>query len=303
MTLHAVYRLFLASTLLALATSAMAADTLTLNIFHSPRGINWRSPASLARSAIFGEVGSQAHSIGHVDVRVDCQPDGAQRGVSIATGMTGASDDETRQLLLQDQVGLGILFHTFQGRLRSADEVLGEEAQFLGTSRFAQLIFDVSPTTCLRAARYIEEFRALGYDNLYGTPNRPRYREGAGCSAFAASVLEVAGLLPFSGPHQWNLDVNVPARFVGGPLTGYNVPIRRVLLSPFATRWAEESEPHFPLSVWDPDLFHEWVWAMASGYAPASGLPWSWYQVGSSLVLEIDGQSVPTPVDSFWLNR
>ena len=42
---------------------------------------------------------------------------------------------------------------------------------------------------------YFHEYRDRGYAQNYGLPLRPRYGEGAGCSAFAVSFLDVAGLL------------------------------------------------------------------------------------------------------------
>jgi hypothetical protein len=198
--------------------SQAKADSLTLYFMRTPLGLNWKTPTALARSTVISEIASlfskNTHSIGHAYVRLECS-----NLTPVYLGMTGASGNETRDLLFRKHIGLGILFHRFIGRLQEGNEVISDIDRVSKTKALSYVNYLISPSTCQRMHRYQEEFKKNGRSIPYGLPNRPLYREGAGCSAFAASFLEVGGLVEETHVNEWKREIRVPHDTVGGSLS------------------------------------------------------------------------------------
>lgn len=273
------------------------ADHLTLYFYPSPKGINWDSPKRLLQSAVANLSPNATHTIGHVNVELACDADSTLEFV----GTTGGGSDEVRRLIINEKVGMGLLFHTFSdGRLFTKAEIASELNERYQRGNLSYLNYLISPSTCRRLKQYIDEYRLEGLERYYGLPNRPRYREGGGCSAFGVSFLELAGLLEPTHYQQWSLFRRVPWDTVGGPLTGNRVPIRQILLMPKGWSWAMDGEPYFPIHFWSPDQMHGWVqkvwdWGMAiPKYAFQRQLRWN------AKGMQIDASNVPTPTDPIW---
>ncbi len=288
-------------TLLLLAVLALPsrADELTLHVFPSSFGVDWSSPASLARSAVLNHVPAlftrDGSPIGHVTVDVDCAADAKEPARRVAAGMTDADGDESARLLRGPGLGLGILFHDFKGRLedpRRIEERLRSRAA-KGTVSF--VTFRLAPKTCRRLVRYFDEYEAKGYGAHYGLPNRPLHREGAGCSAFGASFVETAGLLSPELSAAWSKTVAVPLRYVGGPITGGRVALWKLLFSN-GTHWARDGEPSKSVFFYDPDTIHAWINAKAAAREPG-------YEVkseGKVTGIVYDATKSPAPAGSIW---
>lgn len=274
-------------------------DQLVLFNIPSPRGINWHSPHTLLKSVIKNHNSGASHEIGHVFVGVYCSDTGMTGEPDVLTGMTSASDN-SEELLRERGYGLGILFHNFEGRLNSAEEARQDIWLGLRTGRLSYLAFDISRSTCQRLVEYEMEYRQRGYDRNYGLPNRPLYGEGAGCSAYGVSFLDIAGVESgiFSG--QWTRSLRAPYDLVGGPMTGNFVPVGDIFVNPLL-RWATAEEPHFPINFWEPDLMHAYVLRVARGdYAlPFKGVIEIW---GRAYGVRMDVTHIPTPSAPFFRN-
>jgi len=279
-----------------------SADELSLHLFRSPLGINWKTPWSLATSTLLNQVApvgdKRAFSISHVFVEVKCD----STGEHIYRGMTSVTTTEERDLLFRQKYGLGIMFHTYKGLYEKDQAILDDMAPYEGSKRKAILTYKISASTCERLIRYAHEYEQLGYGNMYsGLQADPLKREGAGCSAFAVSFLRVGGLM--SGFEQeWQQTLAVPKRLVGGPLTGSEVRLSRIIARP-GIRW-NKSEPHIPLVAWDPELMHQWVqkmyWETLSSEVVSEDTP-QLERVGDTLQVIFDLSDRETPNGDFWI--
>jgi len=200
--------------------------------------------------------------IGHASVELssDEPNDGdAKTPERFFTGMTSDNQKENRELILFRKRGLGVLFHQYDGYLESADFLDREREQRLKRGNFSFVRFQLSLESYERARRYLHEYRARKVDRYYGLPHRPRHAEGSGCSAFAVSVAEVAGVMNEELKRHWSLEVKVPERYLE------NVPAWRLLWPNSQNlRWAEAQEPGKSVFFYDPDRMHAWVKALVA---------------------------------------
>lgn len=191
-------------------------------------------------------------SIGHVSVELRVNGE-----LRFLTGMSQVGKNkQSAELLFAKSRGLGVLFHDFKGRLETSEELLPELEKRFRSGKLSFITFQLNAITASRVERYLREYRENGGHEHYGLPNRPLYGEGAGCSAFGASFLEVAGVLDPLYREKWTRLIRVPRAFVGDSKAGRKVSILKVLQ---CRAWATESEPHESVFFWDPDLMHQWV--------------------------------------------
>lgn len=205
--------------LFSLSASAVAGE-LALHFYPSPGGVSWKSP----------------------------------RAIELLTGMVDAHQERERELVLKEKLGLGVLFHVFEGRLQIAGEVSTDLKARYRTGAVSWVKFLIDANHCSKIARYFDEYTARGAYRRYGLSLKPSLFEGAGCSAFAVSFLEAAGLLDAEFERNWAKTVRVPEGLVGGK--GRRVGVTRVL---WASRWAGADEPHREIHFGSPDHMHEWV--------------------------------------------
>lgn len=280
--------------LLFLAPPARA-DELTLHLYPTYLGLDWSTPASLARSALLNSLPDlltkNGTSIGHVTVEVSC----SRPERRVVTGMTQADLDESRRMLFGHGLGLGILFHDFKGKLEDRARIEERLAKRAGKGTSSFVTFRISPKACARLVRYFDEYEAKGYGARYGLPHRPLHREGAGCSAYGASFVKTAGLLSPELQTAWTKTIGVPLRLVGGPLTGARVSLWRLLLSR-GSHWAREDEPSKSVFFYEPDTMHAWVLAKVKERGPG-------YEVktlGRASGIIFDAVKTPVPSGPIW---
>jgi hypothetical protein len=282
---------------LSVAPATFAAE-LTLRVYPSPTGVSWKSPRRLAWSVVVNSLASspftRPHEIGHVSVELQCEGPGPR----VYAGMTSAESTTERRLLLRDQIGLGILFYTFDGKLDGEAEIRPDWEERREKGHGSWITFVIRDETCQRLRQYHAEYQARGLQQFYGLPLRPRQGEGAGCSAFAASFLELAGVLDDEFREGWSGTRLVPTRWIGG--NGRRVNLASILLRWSATRWADESEPHVPIFFWDPDMMHRWImakWKEENSRATGDAIPGVERRTKG---LIYDRTGVPTPTDPIW---
>ena len=278
-------------------SSSGRADQLVIYNIPSPGGMDWSTPHTLLKSVIRNHNSGQTHELGHVYAGVYCSDQGMIGPANVLTGMTSASDN-SEDLLRNQGYGLGILFHNFEGRLNTVEEANFDIQSGIATGRLSYLAFDISRSTCERLVAYETEYRARGYDRNYGLPNRPLYGEGAGCSAFGVSFLEIAGIEPSLFAGLWSRNLLAPYHLVGGPMTGNFVPISRIYLNP-AVHWSAPTSPHYPIFFWEPDLMHAYVIRVARGEytVPFPGEIQTW---GKAWGVRMNATNVPTPEGNFF---
>ena len=295
-------KMFTAATLLVLSPLLVPDDVsaaeLTLRVYPSPVGVNWSSPRKLAWSVVVNTLApspfERKHAIGHVSVELQCE------GLRprIYAGATSADSTTERRLLLRDQLGLGILFYTFDGKTDGPAEIIPDWEERRQKGHGSWVTFVIGNETCLRLERYHDEYVERGVGARYGLPHRPRHGEGAGCSAFAVSFLELAGILDEEFQNAWSGEVRVPSKWIGGPSRRVN--LASLLFRPSAWSWAEEDEAHVPIAFWDPDMMHRWIvrkWK-AEQRDPSEGVTPGVERKTRGLIF--DRTSIPTPTDPIW---
>jgi hypothetical protein len=239
---------FILATLL-LASQAFAAE-LTLYNIPSPKGMDWSAPSKIAITALKNLLSFEPHFMGHIFIEIKCD------GTHEYTGMTSKDLDYVNQLMLGGK-GMGILYHSFEGHLEESNDVQKELADYFknGGLNFAKFI--VSENQCQRAAQYLKEFREKKVGRHYGLANRPRYGEGAGCTAFGVSFLDVLGILDQDMRESWSQTINIPLDLAGPPLRDESVSVFKVVFN--SGSWAKDNEKHQKLTFWDPDKMYNWV--------------------------------------------
>ena len=270
-------------------------NTLTLYFYRSPVILNWSTPGALTRTTLLSGTkdllrGQENIALDHVTVKLDCED-----GTSLHTAMTQEDPMESVRLLTTGQIGLGILFHRFAGRLENREEI---ERRLERNQKVRFLKFTLSSTTCRRVIDYAREFENRGHSRTYGLPLRPRKGEGAGCSAFAMSFLEIAGAMQHTSVREaaerWSRTLHVPKSMIGSPDRGVNL----AALSLKPARWPlRASDETVPLFFWEPNRMYDWV---GEQLLMGAGTPWREVHEGSHPGLILDLSSIPTPTEPFF---
>ena len=272
-------------------------NELLLHFIPSPAGVDWKTPSTLAGSVLLNQVapyhGGERHEIGHVYEELTC---GDQH---LFLGMTTVGNSEERDLIFKEEYGLGILFHDFQGMMddpvAAATDIAGMEAT--GRSNFVRFL--ISDSTCERLLEYLSEFQANHYDQIYaGLNGRPLDRQGSGCSAFAASFLELSGLQIPEFESGWMSTYVVPYKFIGGPITNARVNYLKILFS-FESRWLANPDDGYLTNFWDPEKMHAWTAKLYRDLEQNQprDFPWSAkpVMIDHSVGIEFDATNIPTP--------
>lgn len=233
-----------------------AGGELTVYCIPAPRDQDWSSPRGLLFSGVksrfsFRHLGHK-HFIGHafMELKGDNYPE------HILTGMTTTGQTEETNLVLKYGYCLGVLFANLHGKFDASEKLAGELPPRYKSGLVSFITFKLNDSQEKYLFDYFNRYRDLGCMNFYGGANRPLYGEGGGCSAFAFSFIEALGQMREDWKKDWQVHLRVPAKLIGGPLTGNSVSAFRVFTS---GRWARPDEPHVPLSMWDPTLFHHSV--------------------------------------------
>ena len=284
---------------------SLAADHVTLHLIPAPVRTDWTSPRTLASSALRSQLapvrGGARHAIGHLFVEVEC------RGRFLMTGSTSIGSQD-RDRVLSQAYGLGVLFETQPGKLEETPEVEKDLKGLNRTGRSSFLEFLISPETCDRLIRYLEEYRERGYDRIYGHLNSlPLKGESGGCTAFGMSFLELAGLQDAEFEKTWMQHLIVPKRLIGGPSTGERVPFAR-LLTDLESRWDSDlSHGGRKIDFWDPEKMVIWTRIALHDLKRGSPrvFPWPAFpsRRGRSEGIVFDAHLIPTPQGPIFRNH
>jgi hypothetical protein len=244
-------------TFIFFSSGRVIAQELTIYTFPSPKGINWESPRKLVFSYIANTLarsryGKEKHPIGHMLVELR---DSTRYAL---VGTTAVPHSGMTKKVIRKGYGLGILFETISGKLDEKEANLPQIDLRCETGDLAFIRYRINSSVFNRLWQYLEEYKQKGYGKLYNGDNKPREGQGAGCSAFAHSFLEVGGLENILPSAEWAVNVLVPEKLIG-----------RLQLKPkwvqlfklfFVRRWANsEKQPHRLLSLYDPTFMFNWI--------------------------------------------
>lgn len=272
---------------LLFASKISLANELTLYIVPSPVGMDWTTPSSLAQSAFKNRISFKPRFMGHVFVELKCGP------THELTGMVGKNFDYLNQLLV-NQRGLGILYHSFDGQLEEKEDILKELSEYFKTGHTNFLKILLNENQCQRALSYLKEYRSQNVGRYYGLANRPRHGEGAGCSAFGTSFLDVLNLIDEDMRESWSQTVNIPLELAGPPLREEGVSLLSVMFN--SGSWAKEEEKHQKLTFWDPDRMFSWVKSKAAKQHQSYTVS----KMVNSVGIVMDKSHIPAPEEPIW---
>lgn len=230
----------------------------TLYVIPSPFGINWQNPHKLFTSMVVNYFSFYPHFMGHVGVELNCQ-DLQKKTHQFYTGMTYQKMPALKKIFIE-QAGLGILFEKWPGVEDSSSTFQSMQYRLKNPGAMqgiSFLSFQINAETCNRLVQYYDEFKQNNIGRYYSLYSRPLYGEGAGCSAYGASFLEVAGILLPEFKEAWTYELSLLPDLIGTPFRAdQKVPFWK-FLSP-SLSWAQAHEG-FSFSFWEPDKMHRWI--------------------------------------------
>jgi hypothetical protein len=286
-------------------TSVSRADELTVYAYPAPMYIDWHSPSSLTWSTVLNNLTEDdtliaIHNIGHMNFDLDCRN---SSGTQIITGQTSDGNSLEDEILNQGY-GLGASLTPTPGKWETPANIYADLPTRYNKGTVAFMKFSISAENCNRAAQYLQEYQQKNLDKIYGgLQSRARYQEGAGCTAFATSVMEVAGVLAPEFKQAWLHTVRMQYELIGGPTTGNHVELSDLLFGTAAWTWASSSDDSYALTFWDPYKVVKWIQKAAKKATTISGMTYKPSKNQKAYGLLIDATSVPAPTEPFWLQN
>ncbi|WP_413944698.1 hypothetical protein [Bdellovibrio sp. HCB-162] len=253
-------RAFIAGLCLFLVSSLAFANELELIFYRAPEPLNWETPGSLVRSAyrnmkarVNGH--SYPHAISHVNVRLQCGNE-----PSIYRGMTSVRSNLS---YVWDFAFKGVALDAFMMNVKGRSYTEEEVLSWLGTLKqqgyVRSLKLILNSDQCARVQRYIHLYEELRLNEVYGgLRSLPHYGQGAGCSAYAVSFLQILDFFPPSLDQSWKRKLKVPLELLSSKTRSARIGFFGYLRGKDRP-WASDKEPHTVLEFWDPDLMYAWV--------------------------------------------
>ncbi len=182
---------------------APPAGRLTLYAIPPPIALDWSSPNKLVSSVLASrsaasqlvKAGDAAitHSIGHVNVELDCG--------DLSIPLTGQTDTGASSDWQAGVNGAGLLLRDTPGAMDAMPDIgdptetAADIAARSATGRLVRITFVVNRAMCERLHAFHEAYVASGAYAHYDGASRARRLEGAGCAIFGAGMVDVGGLL------------------------------------------------------------------------------------------------------------
>lgn len=200
------------------------------------------------------------HSISHVNVRLQCE--GSDE---ILLGMTSDVSGwyYIKKLLFQN-AAMETVIDNVRGRFYKKTEVEQWIPYMKAKGMMHQLSHTISKKNCLQIRQYISDYQAYNQNLIYaGLGTEPLLGLGAGCSAFAMSVLKVAGLYDITFEQNFTRTLRIPYSMLNLPNNKASLGFYDLFFKTYF--WAKPQESAMQISFWDPQLMYNWVKQVSSG--------------------------------------
>ncbi|MCU0369962.1 MAG: efflux RND transporter periplasmic adaptor subunit, partial [Bacteroidales bacterium] len=205
-------------------------NELTIYVIPSTVKYDWSSPRTLyksyARNYIRNIFKKKHYQLGHAFIELTT-PLAPGR---IFTGMRSASIEEPVDMVRKENYGLAVLGADMAGALETETHLTCILDRFSSRGQLAFMRFLISDEATERMLQFFQAYKG-GNDGKgshaahYGGAFWPRFEgEGSGCSAFAVSFLDLAGILKDEFD-MWKVRINIPLDLIGGPYNDFN-PVR-----------------------------------------------------------------------------
>lgn len=279
-------------------------NELTIYVIPSKVKFDWTSPHTLYKSYLKNYtrnlLSKRAYVLGHAFIELSSPlvPE------NILAGMRAASSAEQREMVLREHYGLAILGAEMKGELETSTALEPKLNKYSRKGRIAFMKFIISDAATERLLKFFSSFKLMIDSNsasnaYYGGAFWPRYNgEGAGCSAFAVSFLDLAGLMNDIFK-EWMIRVNIPMELIGGPYNENNeVKFREIKkYNSWATNCDNDPDNCVNFGIYDPTLIFEWIGKVYDEKSVPGNLPVTPVRLNKSEGIVIDGRKVPVPVD------
>jgi len=292
-------------------SGASTLNQLTIYVIPSKVKYDWSSPRTLYKSFIKNYKRNlftkKGYLLGHAFIALRSP----RLEEEIVTGMRSADRNEQKNMLLKAHYGLAVLGADMAGKMEQSDDLEKMIGKYSRKGRLAFMDFLVSDEAMDRMIRYLQSYKSYFNEEgrhgaRYGGAFWPRYKgEGAGCSAFAVSFLDLAGLLTEEF-EEWLVSIDIPMELIGGPYNHDNEvrlkDIRR------AHAWANpdsvKRNNYEHIEIFDPFLMYEWIEDNWQEQAIAGDFHVSPQKVNEAKGLSIDARNQPLPgEDRLFLER
>lgn len=236
------------------------ADEMELIFYRAPQPLNWKTPQTLIKSTLKNmrhQVDDEdyPHTISHVNVRLQC---GAEE--PIYRGMTSDKSNISYAWdFFSRRESLDVLLLNVPGRFYTEREILRWLPKLKKRGYVRSLKIALNSEQCERGTRYLKLYSQLRLQKIYGgLRSDPRKGEGAGCSAFAMSVLEVLGLITPEMEMSWKRTLSLPESLITTQTHKAKTGVLGLARGK-GRGWAKPGERQVKLNFWDPELMFNWV--------------------------------------------
>ncbi len=176
------------------------AGRLTLYAIAPPASLDWSTPNKLLNSVVASATKGDmltasaqaklAHEIGHMNEELDC----GEFSIPL-TGQTGGGNEWESAAS-----GFGIVLQETAGTLQEFpsqehDDTITDIQLRQTSGLVTRISFDVNAAMCQRIKTFHDEYVQKSAYVHYGSLDRARRFEGAGCATFGAGIIDVSGLL------------------------------------------------------------------------------------------------------------
>ncbi len=239
---------------------------LTIYTIPAPVEFDWSSPNSLLNSYKKGFIANFIqggdYPLGHMFIKLTTP----LWPLPVYKGMASASRKQQQQLVLNEKIGLGILGIGLDGKMETNEKLEQIIRKYSKRNRLAAITYRLSECSAIRILDFIEKFstaKETGHrQNIhYGGAFWPLFEdEGAGCSAFAVAMLELAGLSDKKEEY-WKVDINIPMSLIGGKLNPSNmVTLKNISRANYwDTGTGKPNIDFVPFWIYDPTFVYNWI--------------------------------------------
>ena len=240
---------------------------LTIYVMPTLFPLDWEGPASLYKSMKNVYVRTitkrDNYLLGHVSVRLST----TLLSKPLLIAQTSGSLKEKLDLVFRQRVGYAIIGAPLQGRIESPKEISHKLDVYAKRNKLAFIKYLLSEKAAKRIIDFIDNYSLkmnehYAPSDFYGGAFWPRYyNEGAGCSTFAAALLDVVNLLEEEHTEDWEMRVKIPMHLIGGQ---YNNGLK---VTGSAIRNTKDwyagdgniNEDYVVYAVYEPSIMFDWI--------------------------------------------
>ncbi len=239
---------------------------ITIYVITSTGDINWSNPSDLFKSmnVCFFNAALQKnyYVIRHAQARIisSSLPD------TLFTAMTSIDKSENANAVLVKKVGFGTLGLNVRGKIEPENEIKRSLELYSKRNKVAYVKFIINEEAVRRILKFINYYGKVNENgfspsNYYNGALYPRFEnEGAGCSAYSMTLLDVANVLPPESIH-WMVDIRIPMYLIGGEFNN-NKKVNFSDILQDKTWYSGdgiENVDFLHFKIYDPSIIYKWI--------------------------------------------